>query len=160
MTGCRLVAEEGGDNTLPRTATSSHQYSRCTLAIMAQKTWWKGMDVAVCWWHSGVSTGEKKETKLPVSSIVNFIASRPGVMFQKLTYQKQSHVILLEHSPHQHRLCVTLNWPEQTYLRVKFCRSLCFKAHLDHEITKARKGLSSMKVMAAAGIEQRWLVPL
>ena len=47
-----------------------------------------------------------------------------------------------------------------TYLGVRLDRSLSFRDHVDYVITKARKGLSAMRVMAAANIEQRLLILL
>ena len=47
-----------------------------------------------------------------------------------------------------------------SYLGVKFDRSLSFNAHVDHVISKARKGLTALRVMAAANVEQRLLTLL
>ena len=47
-----------------------------------------------------------------------------------------------------------------SYLGVKCDRSLSFNAHVDHVVSKARKGLTALRVMAAANIEQRLLTLL
>ncbi|CAG5130147.1 unnamed protein product, partial [Candidula unifasciata] len=47
-----------------------------------------------------------------------------------------------------------------TFLGERFDRSLSFKEHVDHVITKARKGLSAVRIMAASNIEQRLLILL
>ena len=47
-----------------------------------------------------------------------------------------------------------------SYLGVKCDRSLSFNAHVDHVVSKAHKGLTALRVMAAANIEQRLLTLL